>query len=131
MQKQSANPSARMAPKRNFFMICSPDAKTVQRVRKLFERDTEMTVVPGGELFPRHNSSTLFRIYLSIRRAKEICTNVKLRRERSTRSEKRKAETGNRKPETGNRVNLGLPYGILRRGRGLRGDLVRFCAARI
>src|SRR5258708_19403702 len=100
MQKQSANPSAGMAPKRNFFMICSPDAKTLHRVRKLFERDTQIPRVPGGELFPRHNSSTLFRIYLSIRRAKEICTNVKLRRERSTRTEKRKAETGNRKPET-------------------------------
>src|SRR5260221_11120687 len=100
MQKERAHPNAGVAPKRNFFMICSPDAKTLQRVRKLFERDTQIPRVPGGELFPRHNSSTLFRIYLSIRRAKEICTNVKLRRERSTRSEKRKAETGNRKPET-------------------------------
>jgi hypothetical protein len=26
MQKQSANPNAEMAPKRNFFMICAPDA---------------------------------------------------------------------------------------------------------
>jgi hypothetical protein len=76
--KQRANPKTEMTPKRNFFMICSPEAKMLRRVRKLVDETHESRKFRDGNVF-RDTIPRQFRIYLSIRRAMEMCTNFILK----------------------------------------------------